>query len=163
LAETRRMLDDFQVRRPAGEDEIRKAIMSGAYALARQALLGQGMTALQLDAMPQLQVVAIHALREYRSANEEVGKWLFVRDGWRQSGFEADARRFADASARLDLLFFHGLLKALTDGYAPGVVAVDRAIGRVERRIAAQQCVQAIRAHAAAHEGKLPTTLDEVT
>jgi hypothetical protein len=162
-AETRKMLDDFQVRRPANDDDNRKVIMSGAYVLARRALVDQGMTAGQLDAMPQLQVVAIHALREYRLAHDEVAKWLSVRDGRLQPGFEQDARRFAEASGRLDLLFFYGLLKAVSDGYVPGVVNADRAVSRFDQRIAAQRCVQAIRAHAAAHGGKLPATLDEVT
>lgn len=44
----------------------------------------------------------------------------------------------------------------------PAIEAAGRAPVRLDRRVAALRVVEAIRMHAAAHDGKLPSTLDEI-
>src|SRR5262249_44728583 len=63
---------------------------------------------------------------------------------------------------RLDDLYFRGLLRGLTDGGAFPLKNVSLAAARVDRRLAALRCVEAIRLYAAKHDGKLPATLADI-
>lgn len=159
----RHTLDDLNVRRPDGlETAARAAIITQAHAEAKKALLDDGFAPEQVDPMPVLQVVTVYAFREYRKAWDEAAKWAHVADGFRQPGYRAAANQFRQAVKRLDQYFFRGLLRALSDGEV-GMENTHNAIARAERRLAALRCVEALRLHAAAHEGKLPARLADVT
>jgi hypothetical protein len=162
--ELSRLLDDFNVRKPDLEDEASRAIlMKGAAEQAREALLQQGMSKTQVEAMPAFQLVALHALREHRLTWQEVAKWVHIRDGWRHPAYEKDAKRYQEAIARLDLLFFRGLLRGLETDLMPASSRFAAAPARFERRVAALCCIEALRAHAAENGGKLPARLEDVT
>ena len=45
----------------------------------------------------------------------------------------------------------------------PAVLKVHTTTTRLDRRIAALRCIEAIRLYAAAHNGKLPSSLEDVT
>src|SRR5205823_8223211 len=100
-AQIQKTLDDFGVRRMNYQDKVAQtAFMAGALTEAKKALAAQGMNEEQIKAMPPFQVVALHAVRESRQAWAEVVKWNHVADGWRQPGYEKDAKRFQEAMAR---------------------------------------------------------------
>jgi hypothetical protein len=73
---------------------------------AKRGLMGQGFTKEQVEAMPPFQVVGRFALREYRRTWEEYAKWFAVPGGWREPGFKKSQDALADASTRLDRLYF---------------------------------------------------------
>jgi hypothetical protein len=157
-------LDDLGVRRADRLETLgRAALISGALPEAKRALRDQGFKAEALDAMPPVQVVALRAYREYRQAYDEAAKWRYVPDGFRHPRFKEAAARLGRATARLDRLFFRGLLGSLGEGEAPAYEKVTAAIGRVDRRLAALRCVEALRLYAAGHGGRWPAALSDIT
>jgi hypothetical protein len=164
LTELRAELDRFGLRRPALSGVLGQSVLiMGAYPEAKKALLARDFTAEQLEAMPNLQVVALYAFREYRESSDELLMWSRVPNGFKHKGYQESRERARKAMARLDLLFFSGLLTALTDGEPAAIERVQRAVHRTDRRLAALACVEALRLYAASHEGKWPTNLEEIT
>jgi hypothetical protein len=77
--------------------------------------------------------------------------------------FVEDSTRYQEAKARLDLLYFEGLLRALGQGYEPELPQIAAAIGRTDRHLAALRAIEAIRAFSAKHGNALPAGLAEIT
>jgi hypothetical protein len=164
MEQLRKTLDDFDLRPPtAAETTARTALIVQTHPAAKQFLLAQGYTTEQVEAMPVPQAVLLFAFMEYRQAWDEAAKWAHVPDGFRQPGYRAAGVAYSQALERLDRLFFRGLLKALGDGGAPPLEKVYAAATRLDRRLAALRCIEAIRLYAARHHGKLPSTLADIT
>jgi hypothetical protein len=120
------------------------------YPAARKALIDQGRKAEEVDALPMLQVVVMHNYQICRRVQDDMVKWTYV-PFWQ--GF-AHLEEI-DAELRKQTFFpFHLLL--------PGVKLVHEATVRLDRRIAALRCVEALRLHVA-QTGKVPGSLDEIT
>jgi hypothetical protein len=125
------------------------------YPQAKQALIDAGRTAEDVEAMPVLQVVVIYSLRQYQQQQDELFKWYNL-PYWQ---------------AGPGLLQAHQQIRAAREHFAgvpftvllPAAIKVYSAANRLDRRIAALRCVEAIRLHAAAHQGKLPANLSEIT
>jgi hypothetical protein len=163
LLRLRARLDDFGVRRPTRAERLAQAaLITNAAAGAKRALLAEGLPEKQLDAMPVVQVVALKAYRDYREAYDEALKWTYVPGGFRHPGFREAAKKVEAAGRWLDQLFFRGLLRALEEGIGVTFDKVHQAIGRLDRRLAALGCVEALRMHAA-RKGRLPAALADVT
>jgi hypothetical protein len=157
-------LDDLGVRRANRLETLgRAALISRALPEAKRSLEARGFKAEQLDTMPPVQVVALQAYRDYREAYDEAAKWRHVPDGFRHPRFKDAAARLRQATARLDQMFFRGLLRGLGAGEAPAFAKVTAAIGRVDRRLAALGCVEALRLYAAGHAGRWPAALSDIT
>jgi hypothetical protein len=86
--------------------------------------------------------------------------WYHVPYWQGQSGLRAAEKELGRAIRRLDLLLFNGLLGGL-GGNEPLIEKSVLNALRVERRIAALRCVEALRLHAAGF-GALPASLDAV-
>jgi hypothetical protein len=158
-AELKAMLNKFIFQPPTVAQTLEQIWMQAStYPEARRGLLAQGFTPEQVEAMPPFQVVGLFALREYRRAWEEFVKWFDLPGGWREPGFKKSQDALAEASRRLDRLYFRGDLF----GPGPAFQKIFQATGRVDRRFAALCCVEAIRLYAAAHDGKLPATLADI-
>jgi hypothetical protein len=114
-----------------------------------------GMTAANVEAMPPAQVLLLYISRLYHEARDDVfkGSYLPFSQGHGLNR-EADQR-----------------LKSLPDTEAarvaqwflPAVIKVQLAKVRLDRKLAALRAIEALRMHAAAHGGKLPEKLDQVT
>jgi hypothetical protein len=126
-----------------------------AYPEAKQALIAEGQKPEEVEALPTLQVVLIHSLHQYRRLQDDLFKWCGLPYWEARPGIEQADQRIRQARRRLEGLPFIDALPALQK--------VASAAVRVDRRIAALRCVEAIRLYAAAHEGKLPATLDALT
>jgi hypothetical protein len=162
LLRLRARLDDFGLRRPTRAEQLAQAaLITSAHAEAKRALLAQGLPEEKLKAMPVVQVVALKAYRDYRDAYDEALKWTYVPGGLRHPGFQEAAKKVEAAGGRLDQLFFHGLLRAL-EGIGVAFDKVHGAIDRLDRRLAALGCVEAVRLFAA-RKGRLPAALADVT
>ena len=155
-------LDQFNLRRPAFANLTQAALLTGYHPEAKRYLLARKYPAAQVDAMPVFQAVALAAFRQYRDSAEEVAKWALVEDGFRHPGYKAASETYRQAVRRLDLLFFRGLLNGLGGGESP-FEKVYAAARRQDRRFAALRCVEALSLYAAAHGGKLPKSLADVT
>jgi hypothetical protein len=127
-----------------------------AYPPAKRALIAQGRKAEDVAAMPVLQVILIDALQQYRRLRDDVFKWANVpypqaRAGWKRADEEVRAVVKEHPGAAVFLAF------------VPAIQRVHEAMLRLDRRVAALRCIEALRLHAAAHDGKLPAKLSDIT
>ncbi|MGE3803115.1 MAG: hypothetical protein AB7K24_00425 [Gemmataceae bacterium] len=121
---------------------------------AKQALLKQGFTKPQLEAMPAVQIVVLYGIREYRRCLDERIKWVGMPYEQAVTGLREADRALEKDNAQMGK-FIRQLMPALE--------SVLNAQMRVERRLAALRVVEAIRLHAAQHGGKPPARLDAIT
>ena len=158
----RKMLDNFQLRTPSRlETWTQAAYIEAAQKEARESLVKQGLKADVVAAMPAFQAVTLYAYRDYRDSREEVLKWIQVPEGRKHPGFAQASQRFERSGERLDRLLFRGLLRGLGGIGSPAYENVFKATNRLERRLAALRCVEALRMHAARH-GRWPARLEDV-
>ena len=156
--ELRKTLDQFHFPAPDTDK-----LVGEAYPEARRALLAQGLKADQVESMPPFQVVALAALRDYRRAWDEYVKWFRGPDFQNAAGYRESGRRYREALARLDHLFFGGLVQDQEIGSPSALEKVYLGEERLERQFAALRCVEALRLYAAGHDGRLPAALADVT
>ncbi len=126
-----------------------------SYPEAKKALIAEGRKAEEVEALPALQVVLIHSLRQYQRLQDDVFKCHGLPYWEAQPRLAEADKRLRQARLRLEAMPFLELL--------PAIQNVLRASVRMDRRIAVLRCVEAIRMHAAAHDGKLPATLTAIT
>ena len=94
-------------------------------------------------------------MRQYLKIQDDLYKWYALPYAQGLPGLEAMDREFRQARRRLEAFPFIDLLPALTKVYS--------AYARLDRRIAAQRCIEAIRLYAATHDGKLPGSLGDIS
>src|SRR5262249_31145542 len=126
-----------------------------AYPEAKQALSAEGRKPEEVETLPTLQVVLIHSLHQYRRLQDDLFKWCSLPYWEARPHLEQAEKQIRQARNRLEGLPFIDAL--------PAIQKVTAASFRTDGRIAALRCVEAIRLYAAAHEGKLPATLDAIS
>ena len=125
------------------------------YPQAKQHLIDSGVPSHRVEQMPTAHVVAAYQWAEFRGLADELWKY------WNLPYWEAGAR-LAEAERRM--LERHG---AGGPDYNPFVLMLPsihrarRYLERGPREVAALRCVEAIRAYAAANEGRLPESLEQ--
>jgi hypothetical protein len=133
------------------------ALAAKTYPAAKRALLSLGWTKEQLEAMPIFQAFVLHEVFVYDSIYDDIVKWASVPYPQAQAGV-------ARADRRLKALRTDPSLGGIIAGLLlPAVHKVMFATVRLDRRIDALRCVEALRLYAAAHEGKLPEKLSDIT
>ena len=131
------------------------AITLKLYPEAKRALLADGWKPETVAALPVLKVVFLHILHQFQGFYDDMAKWMSVPYWQAQGGLtQADADR---QRARQSL---HGFL--LLADMVPNVEKVYLAQVRLDRRIAALRCVEAIRLYAADHDGELPARIRDI-
>jgi hypothetical protein len=131
------------------------ALATKIYPEAKRALVAQGRMADEVERLPVLQVVMIHVLHQYQRLQDDLFKWFSI-PYWQAAPELAKAdQQIAAARSRLEAVPLLDFLPAIRKVYA--------ATARLDRQIAALRCVEAIRLYAAAHDGKLPAALDQIT
>ena len=129
------------------------AMASKIYPAAKRALLDQGRPAAEVDAMPVIQVALLHTIQQYQQVRDDGYKWLNV-PYWQSIG-RLDPSRARTVDQKLS-----NPLLALFESLLPALNAARLASLRLDRQLDALECIEAIRLHAAAQDGKLPATLD---
>jgi hypothetical protein len=129
------------------------------YESAKKELLARGRQAKDVAAMPPAQVVLLNAIERVKVLSDNQTKWFLMPPaqgyaGLRKVGEQAVALR---AQNHNDVLF---TIFSLT---VPATRKVFLAHVRTERNIAALRTIEAIRLHAAAHDGSPPAKLADVT
>jgi hypothetical protein len=127
-----------------------------AYPAAKRALIAQGRKAEDVAALPVIQVILIDALQQYYRLRDDALKWANVpypqaRPHWvkLREEIRATAREHPGATPLLT--------------FVPHIQRVHEATLQLDRRVAALRCVEALRLYAAAHGGKLPAKLSDIT
>jgi hypothetical protein len=154
LREVGRLLSTPAVSSP---DRLFATLQVGLiYPDAKRALVAQGFTAEQVEALPTAQVVALHLQRKYNDLHDDVLKWTYVPYWQARAGLaQIEQRVRTFPKQEIQGVVFH-----LT---VPSILHTHTALARVERYLAGLRCAEAIRLHAVTHESRLPATLAEVT
>ncbi len=132
------------------------AMIIRGYPKARRALIAQGRSPQQVDAMPVTQVVAIYTLQTYEELRDEMFKWFSLPWNEAKDGLETAQRRLTSEGRRREVI-------PLASTLLPALAAVKRAEARCERQIALLRTIEALRLYAAAHDGRLPEKLTDIT
>jgi hypothetical protein len=135
-----------------GSAEFASAMVS-VYEQAKSRLIERGQTAEQIDRMPVQTVLGTYLLGDYLKWTDELDKWAGL-PYWQ--AHEGMLRSKQALHEQIDLR--NNPLMELAPNF-------DRALlqfARVQRMEVEVQCIEALRAFAAAHGGKLPATLDEL-
>jgi hypothetical protein len=125
------------------------------YSEAKRFLKEHGRTAEQVEAMPVLHAVFLYEVFKYDKYYDELRKGF----GLPYPEAFATGKRASQNFRTTDSALRHDIAGELL----PAVERVFYAPARIERRIAALRCIEAIRLHAAAHGGKLPQSLTDIT
>ena len=132
------------------------AMVARAYPEAKRQLIAQGRPAAEVEAMPSIQVVALHSYRLYEQARDDIFKWTGL-PYWQAAKGMTDSERHPGIG--WDKLKggipFASVLPAINAAfYVPA---------RVERHLDVVQYIEAIRLYAASHNGSLPPSLEAIT
>jgi hypothetical protein len=127
-----------------------------------KALVAAGRPRDKVEAMPHLQVALLHALLEYDRLFDEVRKWQgFPYWQTRPELLRLD-REYRRNRAKMMPIHPDAPLFPFAYLFLPTVNKVLFAHARLDRKIAALRCVEAVRLYAASHGGKLPGSLADV-
>jgi hypothetical protein len=125
------------------------------YPEAKRRLVEQGMSPKEVEAMPVAQVMAIHSLDQFNYWSSELFKWHYL-PYWQAGPHLKRTTRAFDHWRRTE-----GRMSL------PAILlpALDRAFyiwRKSERQIAVLQTIEAVRMHAAAHDGNVPASLEDI-
>ncbi|MBC8868866.1 MAG: hypothetical protein H8E44_05585 [Planctomycetes bacterium] len=133
------------------------AFVAAAYPGAKEYLIDEcNLPRDQVEAYPTAQVVALAAVRFYDQCRDDTFKWTHL-PYWQA---QASGRRVDDAMRAASKKY--GLCTAPAMLLLPAIRAACTAEARCDQTVALLQTVEAIRMYGAAHDGKLPRSLDEL-
>lgn len=124
--------------------------MMRAYPAAKRMLIESGMSAEAVEALPANSVVLAYDVAAYRAARDRLDKWLGLPPWQAHAGALQTTRILRD-----DWDPYNPVL-ALLPQYPQAIAQFALA----DRRVAMLAVVEGLRAHAAAHGGTLPASLD---
>ncbi len=130
--------------------------LTKVYPLAKKALIAQGRKPAEVDALPVVQVVMLYSWQQYLRLRDDLFKWYGLPYWQAGPGLERAEAELKRARAEMT----EGL--PLASLLLPALQKVALAQARTERRLDALRCIEAVRLHAA-HDGKLPPSLDDIT
>jgi len=131
------------------------AVVAQTYPEAKRALIAQGRPAAQVEAMPAVQVAALHTFQSYQQLRDDVFKWKGLPYYQSYQGMDGSSfTRQSHSNMNMLLKLFTMLLPAIRGGQVAQL--------RADRHLDAIQCIEAIRLYTAAH-GRLPRKLEEIS
>lgn len=122
---------------------------------AREYWRSRGLTDKQIDAMPVNQTNLTYGLDMHDQYWGEIAKWFSLPYWQGQAGLQRTENRLREALRSGKAELFTWFVPTLNRFYALQA--------NLQQQLAAVQTIEAIRLHAAAHGGRLPATLDEIT
>jgi hypothetical protein len=129
------------------------------YPTARQSLIARGRKPSDVDRLPMLQVVLLDELATYDRLYDDMIKWYGLPYPEARRGLQKTEQDFKQLRFQTSQLNRAGILAGLL---LPAITKVHLAGARIERHIDLLRCVEALRLHAAAHDGKLPDRLEDI-
>lgn len=127
------------------------------YPTAKQHLLSKGYAADRIEKMPVAQVLAIYTADTFDVLRDETFKWFYV-PYWQGRQGIARAELASQPKGR-----FGKEIIPLASLLLPAISNVNLAAARNERRFAELRLIEGLCLYAAAHDGKLPVTLADIT
>jgi hypothetical protein len=115
----------------------------------------EGMSEARVAAMPPAEALLRAMMAQYKDHRDERFKAGYLPYSEARSMLSAADKRLGTAPDNLAV--------RLARVFMPAVKKADLALGLMERKIAAQRVVEALRMHAAAHDGQLPEKLEQIT
>jgi hypothetical protein len=135
--------------------ELRNLALSVyTYPRAKRFLIAQGSKPADVEAMPVQQVIGAYWLDVYEQTRDEIFKWFNVPYWQARDGVQRSAAALQEASRRHKGNLFLALLPSLSRAYFLTT--------KLDRRLAALRCIEAVRMHAVSHGGKPPAELSEI-
>jgi hypothetical protein len=139
-----------------GEHLLFTALVARTYPEAKRTLIAQGRSSAEVEAMPSIQVVALHSYKLYEEARDNIFKWGGLPYWQGHRGL-----REANEHPRLGWAKLKGGIPFVS--ILPAINSVFVVPVRVQRRLDVVQYIEAIRLYAAKHGGKLPSDLAAIT
>jgi hypothetical protein len=126
------------------------------YPQAKQYLINRGRSAAEVEAMPVAQVILLYTVHVYDELRDEQFKWFFLppaegRHGLRRA--ESDLGKKAHAKEIIPIASL----------VLPAVASAKEAETRDEWNVAVMRVFEAMRLYAAAHDGRWPERLGDIT
>ena len=133
------------------------AMLLAKYPQAKAFLMERGWSAEKIESMPVCQTVLIAALRQYNEMRDDMFKGLCLP----YPEAHKEAKKF---EAKLHEIMQNGEeIMPIGSILLPAVSAAKNAEIRTEREIVILRVFEAIRLYGAAHDGKLPDRLSDIT
>lgn len=132
-------------------------ICEEALPIAQRALIASGLPKEKVDAMPVYQVATIYSVHKYHSLFDEAAKCYSLPYPQAIECIDATIARAKDPSREDSEII------PITGQTLQALRATRGAIARCDRQVALLRIVEALRLHAAGHEGKLPEKLADIT
>jgi hypothetical protein len=130
---------------------------------AKRALVAAGRPRAKVEEMPPFVVALLHALLEYDRLHDEMIKWQTFPYWEAQKGLEEAERMTKLAKVKASQLVLNDSPAIpLAPLVLPAIQKVMMARTRLDRRLAALRCVEAVRLYGAAHGATLPATLSAI-
>jgi len=132
------------------------AVSIKLYPKAKRYLMELGQSKEQVERMPVQQVVLMYSLDRYTYWRDEMFKWLSLPYWQAHEPLKQQEMAFAKSQggALADGFPFTMLLPSLRRAYFRAT--------KCDRHVAALQCIEAVRMHAAAHDGRPPASLGDI-
>lgn len=133
------------------------ALIAKVYPDAKQSLIDAGRSEVEVDAMPAIQVVGLHAHRQFQELRDDVYKWTSLPywQSFQRIDEVSQSWTVEDKLANPGITMFMLIMPALN--------SVRVAQVRTDRQLDALQVIEAIRLYAAEHDGAFPPNLDGLT
>jgi hypothetical protein len=125
---------------------------------AKKALLAQAWNPKEVEAMPVTKAAIMLEVLNYDRYYDDLAKWFGLPYWQAHEGLLRTDRQFKE-----DLAEGGAVGMMLARLLLPAVQKVLAASANLDRKIAALRCIEALRLHAAAHDGQLPAKLADIT
>lgn len=125
------------------------------YPEAKRRLIELGRSPEDVAAMPVAQVVLLYTMQIYNESRDELFKWFALPYPEAKAGLDKFQMAWTEIRDREIVPLFSVL--------APATGAVANASARNERSFAMLRTIEALRMYAAAHDGRGPKQLDDIT
>jgi len=126
------------------------------YPRARDYMISRGHSIEDVTSMHAARVLLVYTLDTYRKLGDAAYKWHYLPYHEARVGLAEWDRQFTQEGRDSEAFPVASIL-------LPAVGAARIAVARHERELELARMVEAIRIHAATHEGRLPHGLDEIT
>lgn len=139
-----------------GKPGIVMAIAAGVPGAKRFLVEVEGMTAEQLDQLPNTQVFFLAVRRFYEHSRDETFKWGYLSHSDREAASRNMGKEFSASAEKF------GFITAPSDLVLPAIQAAMSAQTRSAQQLAFFQTIESIRHHLAANKNQLPNALSEL-
>jgi hypothetical protein len=151
--ESRAVLDQIVAGQEGRRIEV-TAFLIRSYEEARHRLAERGISPQRIEAIPTSTVLLTYLVDQYQREADNLYRWQGLPYWQSEGGLGAAVETVAKSPLRqTNPLFF----------YLPDLGTANYAMAAIDRKVAVLECVEAIRAYAAAHKGKVPASLNDLS